>query len=147
MSQKLLVTLSRLSMFIDLDISDHSCYSTIIVWTCLSFNFYTNIVMNICVTDDHRYVPLVIITNPFFPRAWRLITGFNNKSNTTGDTSEAGIAYPSRATELTPDLFFGILLINLSLSMQCFADHFCFCPFILFIFVCMSFDLRLLNSP
>ena len=30
---------------------------------------------NICITNDHRYVPFVVITNRSFPNSW-LITGF-----------------------------------------------------------------------
>ena len=46
---------------------------------------------NICATNVHGYVPSVINTSRVC-----------NYINTTGDTSGAGAAYPSRATEFTP---------------------------------------------
>jgi len=36
-----------------------------------------------------------------------------NKSNTTGDTSGVGTAYPSGAPKLIPDVFVGFLLLDL----------------------------------
>jgi hypothetical protein len=57
---------------------------------------------NIGVTNDHRYVPLVINISRSFPRSW-LITGFVTSLTRRGVTSGAGTAYPSGAPEFTPD--------------------------------------------
>ena len=48
-------------------------------------------VTNICITNDHVYVPCVVSTS----RAW---------CNTTDTTSSAGTAFPSGAPEFTPVL-------------------------------------------
>jgi hypothetical protein len=51
---------------------------------------------NICVTNNYRYVPFVVIIMLMaYDRVW-------NKSTTTGDTCGAETANPSRAPEVTP---------------------------------------------
>ena len=58
------------------------------------------LLQSICVTNDHIYVPFVVITIRYFTNSWHII--FCNKNNTMGATCEAGTAYPSGAPAFTP---------------------------------------------
>ena len=73
-------------------------------------------VRNIHFTDDNGYLPTVMNTNPFLYRFWltSIVTLYRLwlLSNTTGGTSEAGVAYPSGAPELTL-VFVGFVLLQL----------------------------------
>jgi hypothetical protein len=84
-----------------------------------------------------------ITTSRSFPHSW-LITGFVTRFNTTGATSEAGTANPSRAPEFTPDLLWGSCYLIFS-----FMCMFCWSLFsLLYFFIwpscCLFFDLRIL---
>ena len=63
--------------------------------------FYWRHDINICVTNDHGYVPLVVITIRSFPHSC-LIMLYCNKSNTTDGISGSRTAYPSREPQFTP---------------------------------------------
>jgi hypothetical protein len=58
-------------------------------------------------------------------------------SYTTGTTSGAGTAYPSRAPKLTHPISVGYLLLNLSLSVSC-SVHLCLSFFVGYCIVCPS---------
>ena len=77
----------------------------------------------VCVTNDHGYVPFVVITIGFFPHSW-LITGFV-KSGTMGVTCGAGAAYPSE-----PLLFLWGSCCSIFSFLCRFVDHcLSFCSF------------------
>ena len=94
---------------------------------------------NICVTNDHGYLPLVVETSPSFPLSW-LINGL----------TDAGTAYPSafRSTWIHPLFYWGW-----SHSIFSFLCMFCRSLFVLLSFFfwplcCLSFfDLWILITP
>jgi hypothetical protein len=93
------------------------------------------------VTNNHWYVPFVVITIWSFPHSW-LVT-----CNTTGVTCGTGTTYPSGVHEFTPG--FCVFHVTRSLNfcvMSCFVDRcLSFCPFS---FCCLFFfDLRILITP
>jgi hypothetical protein len=53
------------------------CYISMESWQCENWNhlFYRKLLWNICLTNEERYVPLVVNTFRSFPHSW-LITGF-----------------------------------------------------------------------
>ena len=69
-----------------------------------------NDLCNICVTNDHRYVPLVASTSRSFPHSW-LITRFVNRVTQWVPLMEQGTAYPSGAPEFTPGFYARMLII------------------------------------
>ena len=82
---------------------------------------------NICVTNDHGYVPLVVNTSRSFPHSWHHLVC--NYIDTTGVTSGAGTAYHSRAFEFTPG-FDGVRVTRSLVLFLCFVNRcFSFCPF------------------
>jgi hypothetical protein len=67
------------------------------------------------------------------------------KSSTTGATGGAGTAYPTGASEFTPDFSRGSWCSIVVLCVLCFVHHgFYFCPFSFWPLYCLSFDLQLL---
>jgi hypothetical protein len=75
---------------------------------------------NICVTDEHRYVPFIIVTIPTsLPLSWLtpyFLTGVTQLSV----TNVARTAYPSGAPELAPFLMGYVLYV----SSNCMSLHF-----------------------
>jgi hypothetical protein len=80
--------------------------------------------MNICVTNDNIYVPLVVITILSFPHCSCLIMLHCNKSNMTDASSGAGTAYPSRELQFT--LFLEILVVFAQSLIFCILSLYCF---------------------
>ena len=83
---------------------------------------------NICVTNDHRYVPLVANTSRFFPHSW-LITGF-----VTRLTQWVPLVEQELLTLLehlsSPPVFSGVHVTRSSVLCVCFVDHcLSFCTF------------------
>jgi hypothetical protein len=66
---------------------------------------------NICVTNDHGYVPFVVNTSRSFLSSFMTYHRVCNKINTTGPTSGAGTAYHSGAHEFT-QVFSGEVLLE-----------------------------------
>ena len=101
---------------------------------------------NIRVTNDHKYLPLVVSTSRSFSRSW-LITGFVNRLTPRVFTSGAGTAYSSGAPGFTPVLV-GFVLFDFS-----FIRRFCRSLFVLLFFFFWSlcclffFDIQILISP
>ena len=82
---------------------------------------------NICVTNDHGYVPLFVNTSPSFPHSWH--HRVCNYIDTTGATSRAGTAYHSRASQFIPG-FDGVRVTRSLVLFVCFVNRcLSFCPF------------------
>jgi hypothetical protein len=79
---------------------------------------------NICVTNDHGYVPLVVNTSRSFPHSW-LITGFVTRLTRQMPL----VAYPSGAPEFTA-VFSGVHVTWSLVLYVCFVDRcLSFCTF------------------
>jgi hypothetical protein len=100
---------------------------------------------NICVTNDHGYVPFVS-TSWFFPHLW-LITECVTRFTiyTSGASSGAGTAYPSGALEFT-QVYSGVRVARSLGWCVCFVDRFLsFCRFCLGHFYFLFFlDIQIL---
>ena len=81
---------------------------------------------NICVTNDHGYVPLVANTFRSFPLSW-LITGFVTRLTRQVFTSGAGTAYPSgfSGVRVTRSLFLYVSFVDRYLSFCTFSFGHC----------------------
>ena len=75
-------------------------------WHCLLR--YSSLVWlrDICVTNDHGYLPFVKITIQSFPHSW-LISRVCIKSNTTDGTYGAVTTYPYETPESSPCIYWG----------------------------------------
>ena len=80
---------------------------------------YTWHLWNICVTNDHGYVPLAVNTSLSVPHSW-LITGCVTRL-TRRCHSVTWTAYPSGAPELTPGLN-GVRVTRSLVLCVCFVD-------------------------
>ena len=58
------------------------------------------LLQSICVTNDHIYVPFVVITIRYFPYSWHII--FVTRITRWAPHVEPGTAYPSGVPEFTP---------------------------------------------
>jgi hypothetical protein len=102
---------------------------------------------NICVTNDHGYVLLVVSTSRSFPNSW-LITGFVTRSTRRVPLVEqAGTAHPSGAPEFTLSFLWGSCY-----SIFSFIWMFCRSLFVLLYFFfwplyCLFSDIRILITP
>ena len=101
---------------------------------------------NICVTNNHGYVPLFVSASRSF---FSFVTYHRvcNKINTTRVTSGAGTAYPSGEPEFTTGFQWGSCYSIFSLICM-----FCWSLFVLLYFFfwplcCLFFDIRILITP
>ena len=115
------------------------------IWSCSKWTIY--IYISISVTNDNRYVHLVLITTPPFPHSWN-ITRFVYKNNTTGATYWAEITHPSWAHEFT-SWFCGICVVQSLVFCVVFSRSlFVLLFFFLWLLHCLPFfNLRLLIAP
>jgi hypothetical protein len=83
---------------------------------------------NICVTNDHGYVPLVVNTSRSFPRSW-LITGFVTRL--TWRVSLVEQELPTLPVHLSsPPVFSGVRVTRSLVLYVCFVDScLSFCTF------------------
>ena len=83
---------------------------------------------NICVTNDHRYVPLVVITSRSFPHSW-LITGFVTRLTRRVPLEEQEL--PTLPEHLSSSPVFSVVRVTRSLILcVCPVDRYLsFCPF------------------
>ena len=84
--------------------------------------------MNICVTNDHGYVPLVVSTSRSFPHSW-LITGFVTRLTRRVPLVEVELLIlPEHLS--SPPAFSGVRVTWSLVLCVCFVDHcLCFCTF------------------
>ena len=75
---------------------------------------------NICVTNDHGYVPLVVNTSRSFPRSW-LITGLVTKLTRRVSLVEQELTLPKHLS--SPSVFIGIRVTRSLVLYVCFADR------------------------
>ena len=96
---------------------------------------------NVCVTNDHGYVPLVVNTYRSFPRSW-LITGFVTRLTPVGLLS-----LPEHLG--SPPVFSGVHVTRSLVLCVCFVDRcLSFCPFFSWPLCCLFFfDLQILVIP
>jgi hypothetical protein len=86
------------------------------------------VIWNICFTNVHGYVPLVVITSLFFPHSW-LITGCVTRLTRRVSLVEQELPYPSGAPEFTPG-FSGVRVTRSLVLCVCFVDRcLSFCTF------------------
>ena len=83
---------------------------------------------NICVTNDHGYVPLVVNTSRSFPHSW-LITGFVTRLTRRVPLVEREL--PTLPEHLSSPLVFSYVHVTRSLALcVCFVDRcLSFCTF------------------
>ena len=94
-------------------------------WLCWPF-------WNICVTNDHGYVPFVV--SAFLIYDLYLYRRVCNNINITGATSRSGTTYPSGAPDFTLGFLWG----------SCYSIFSCMCMFCRSLFVLLSCDLQIL---
>jgi len=101
---------------------------------------------NICVTDDHGYVPLVVNTSGSFPHSW-LITGFVTRLTRRVPLVEQELLTLPEHLSSPP------FLVGLCYSIYSFMCMFCRSLFVLlYLFIwllcCLFFfDIRILITP
>jgi hypothetical protein len=83
---------------------------------------------NICVTNDHGYVPLVVSNSRPFPHAW-LVTGLVTRLTRRVSLVEQELLTLSEHNS-SPPVFSGVRLTRSLLLCVCFVDRFLsFCTF------------------
>jgi len=103
---------------------------------------------SICVTNDHGYVPLVVITTRSLPHSW-LITGFVTKVTQRVPHVEQELPTPPEHLSSRP--FFSGNSVARSLVFYVMFLQIVVCPFVLFILAIvlpvLPVDLRILITP
>ena len=95
----------------------------------LQFCLFSFLMLNICVTNDHGYVPLVINTYRSFPYS-RLITGFVTRLTRRVPLVEQELlTLPEHLS--SPPFLVGFLLLNLLFYM--YVLSIVVCPFVVFL--------------
>jgi hypothetical protein len=90
---------------------------------------------NICVTNDHGYVPLVVSTSRFFPRSW-LITGFVTRlTRRVSLVEQELLTLPEHMS--SPLVFNGVRVTRSLVLCVCFVNR----PFVLFLLAIVLFVL------
>jgi hypothetical protein len=83
---------------------------------------------NICVTNDHGYVPLEVNTSPYFPHSW-LITGFVTRLTRRVSFVEQELLTLSEHLSSPPG-FSGVPVTRSAVLYVCFVDRcLSFCTF------------------
>jgi hypothetical protein len=90
--------------------------------------FYGRRLWNICVTNDHGYVPLVVNTSRSFPRSW-LITGFVTRlTRRVSLVEQELLTLPEHLS--SPTVFSGVRVTRSLVLYVCFVDRcLSFCTF------------------
>ena len=102
-------------------------------------------VWNICVTNDHGYVPLAVSTSRSFPHS-RLIAGFVTRLTRRVPLVEQN-CLPFRSTRVHPR-FFGVRVTRSLDLYVCFVDRcLSFCTFFWPLYCLFFFDIRFLIAP
>ena len=92
-------------------------------------------------SHDHGYVPFVVITIWFFQHSW-LMTGFGTRvARQVPHVEQERPSLPENMS--SPLVLVGFVLLDLSFSVQCFADH---CLFFSFFSIVISVFLRYTTS-
>jgi hypothetical protein len=102
---------------------------------------------NICATNDHGYVPLVVNTSRYFPHSW-LITGFVTRLTRRLQLVEQEL--PTLPEHLSsPSVFTGVRVTRYLVLCACFVNRcWSFCIFFVWPLCCLSFfELRILITP
>jgi len=82
---------------------------------------------NICVTNDHGYVPLVVNTSRIFPHSW-LITGFVTRlARQVPLVEQELLTLPEHLS--SPPVFSGVRVTRSLVLCVCFVDRLSYCPF------------------
>ena len=103
--------------------------------------------MNICVTNDHRYVPLVVNTSRSFPHS-RLTTGFVTRLTQQVPLVEQELlTLPEHLS--SPPVFSGVRVTRSLVLYVCFVDRcLSFCTFSFGPLCCLFFvDIRIPITP
>ena len=102
--------------------------------------------LNICVTNDHGYVPLVVNTSRSFPHA-RLITGFVTRLTRPVPLVEQELlTLPEHLS--SPAVFSGVQVTRSLVLYVCFVDRcLSFCTFSFVVCCLFFFDIRILIAP
>ena len=102
---------------------------------------------NICVTNGHGYVPLVVNTSREFPHSW-LITGFVTRLTRRVSPLEQELPTLPENPSSTPD-FSGVHVTRTLFLCICFVDRcLSFGPIFFLPLCCLFFfDLRILIAP
>ena len=102
---------------------------------------------NICITNDHGYVPLVVNTSWSFPHSW-LITGFVTRFTRRVPLVEQELlTLPEHLS--SPPVSDEVRVTGFLVLCVCFVDR-CssFCTFVLWPLFCLFFfDIRILIAP
>ena len=101
---------------------------------------------NICVTNDHGYVPLVVSTSRSFPYSW-LITRFVTRiTRRVLLLDQELITLPEHLS--SAPVYRGVRVTRSLVLYVCFVDLcLSFCNFFCWPLCCLSFDIRLLVTP
>ena len=91
-------------------------------------------VLNICVTNDHGYVPLVVNTSQSFPHSW-LITGFVARlTRRVSQVKQELLTLPEHLC--SPPVLSGVRVTRSLVLYVCFVDRcLSFCTFFLLVIV------------
>jgi len=112
-----------------------------ILWSLVCWLF----LWNICVTNDHGYVPLVLNTSRSFPHSW-LITGFLTRlTRRVSLVEQELLTLPVHLS--SPPVLVGFALLDVEFYMN--VLYIVVCPFVLFFWplCCLFFDIRILITP
>ena len=102
---------------------------------------------NICVTNDHGYVPLVVNTSRSFPHS-RLLTGFVTRITRQVPLVEQELlTLPEHLS--SPPVFSGVRVTRYLVVYVYFVDRcLSFCTFFFWLLCCLFFfDIRILITP
>jgi hypothetical protein len=97
---------------------------------------------NICVTNYHRYVPLIVNTSRSFPHSW-LITGFVTRLKRLVPLVEQELL--TLPEHLSLPVFSGVRVTRSLALYVCFVDHCLY--FFCWPLCCLFFDLCILITP
>jgi hypothetical protein len=117
--------------FLFINMFNISVFFSQILWvfkSILKSFLYLMLESVICVTNDHRYVPLVVSTSRSFPHSW-LITGFVTWLTRRVPLVEQDLpTFPEHLNP--PTVFSGVRVTRSLLLCVCFVDRcLSFCPF------------------
>ena len=108
------------------------------------FGIFKLFLWNICVTNDHGYVPLVIAISLSFPHSW-LITGLVTKLRRRMPLLEQELVILQVHVK-SPQIFSGVCVTRSLVLCVCYVDHCLY--FFLWPLCCLFFfDIRILITP
>ena len=105
-------------------------------------------IWNICVTNDHGYVPLVVNTPRSFPRSWLISWFVTRLTRRVSLVEQKLLTLPEHLS--SPPVFSGVRVTRSLVLYVCFVDrclslklYFFFCPLCCLFF----FDIRIMIAP